>query len=94
MSTAHPSLLEKSEIENLGVPTQILAPENDPMFSPELKEFANTKIPTLGIDYSYEYFPGITHGFAVKGDPNDAAQKEGLERAKRSAVHWFSQYLH
>lgn len=92
--TAHPSLLEKKEIEDLAVPTMILAPENDPQLTPELKEFCNQTIPKLNIQYSYEYFPGLSHGFAVKGDPNDEAAKKGLERAKNAAVYWFHEHLH
>jgi dienelactone hydrolase len=38
VSVAHPSRLEKSEIDVLGVPTQILAPETDQQLTPELKE--------------------------------------------------------
>ncbi|KAF2185588.1 endo-1,3-1,4-beta-D-glucanase [Zopfia rhizophila CBS 207.26] len=94
VSTAHPSMLEKSEIEGLKVPVQILAPETDPMFSPELKEFANKTIPTLGVPYEYVYFPGLVHGFAARGDRNNKAQKDGLERAKRSAVNFFNEFLH
>lgn len=94
VSTAHPSLLEKSEIENLAVPTQILAPEMDPMFNDELKSFANSTIPTLGIDYDYCFFPGLAHGFAIKCDEKDPKAKKGLERAKIQAVCFFSQYLH
>ena len=37
ISTAHPSWLTKEEIEGVGVPVQILAPEIDPVFTPELK---------------------------------------------------------
>src|SRR4051812_31156476 len=33
ISTAHPSLLEKCEIEAVTVPVQILAPEFDPIFT-------------------------------------------------------------
>ncbi|KAK5048020.1 hypothetical protein LTR84_006210 [Exophiala bonariae] len=94
VSTAHPSLLDKSEITNLGVPTQIIAPENDFTLTPELKTFCNEEIPKLGIDYAYEYFPGLTHGFATRGDPTNKLQKDGLERAKNAAVSWFLQYLH
>ncbi|KAI9710353.1 MAG: hypothetical protein M1820_002848 [Bogoriella megaspora] len=93
VSAAHPSLVEKSEIENLSVPTQILAPETDPMFTPDMKAFSNETIPTLGIPYEYVYFPGVMHGFAAKGDPNDPKQKDALERAKNSAVNFFKQYL-
>ncbi|MCJ1246468.1 hypothetical protein MMC30_003675 [Trapelia coarctata] len=94
VSTAHPTLLEKSEIDNLAVPTQVLAPETDPAFTPELKEYCNKVIPRKGIPYSYEYFPGLAHGFAAKGNVKDAKQKEGLERAKRAVVHWFNEFLH
>jgi dienelactone hydrolase len=94
VSVAHPSLLEKSEIDALGVPTQICAPETDNQLTPELKEYCNKVIPGLGLPYQYDYYPGLVHGFAAKGDPNNPLQKEGLERAKNSAVAWFNQFLH
>ncbi|KAF2202443.1 alpha/beta-hydrolase [Delitschia confertaspora ATCC 74209] len=93
-SAAHPSLVEKSEIDGLKVPTQILAPETDPQFTPELKEYSNKVIPTLNIPYEYVYFPGVVHGFAVRGDPKEPTQKAALERAKRSTVNWFNEWLH
>jgi len=94
ISTAHPSALTKEEIDNVGVPVQILAPETDPLFTPELKEYANKVIPTLGVEYDYQYFPEVVHGFAVRGDPNDPKSKKALERAKNAAVSWFIQQLH
>ncbi|OCL13696.1 endo-1,3-1,4-beta-D-glucanase [Glonium stellatum] len=94
ISTAHPSLLTKEEIDKIAVPTQILAPETDPAFTPELKEYSNKVIPQRGVPYAYEYFPGLVHGFAAKGNVNDAKQKEGMERAKRAAVNWFNEFLH
>lgn len=94
ISMAHPSLVTKEEIDNVAVPVQIMAPETDPMFVPELKEHANKVIPTLGVEYDYQYFPGLSHGFAAKGDASDPKQKAGLERAKNAAVMWFTQHLH
>ncbi|KAH7125088.1 endo-1,3-1,4-beta-D-glucanase [Dendryphion nanum] len=93
VSVAHPSLLENAEIEGLKVPVQILAPETDFAFTPELKEVANRVIPTLGVPYEYVYFPGLVHGFSLKGDLNDKKQKDGLERAKRSVVNFFKEFL-
>lgn len=93
ISTGHPSWLEKSEIENVGVPVQILAPEFDAMFTPELKEFSNKVIPTLGVPYDYQYFPGIEHSFATRGDQQSEAQMRALTRAKNTAVYWFRQWL-
>jgi dienelactone hydrolase len=94
ISMAHPSLLDKQEIEAVGVPTQILAPETDTQLTPELKEFCNKTIPALGVEYDYQYFPGLAHGFATRGDMTNPLQKKGLERAKNAAVHWFWQHLH
>jgi dienelactone hydrolase len=93
-AVAHPSLLEKDEIANVGVPVQYLVPETDPMFTPELKEFTLKTLPELNIPFNYDYYPGLVHGFATRGDQSDPKQKEGLERAKNSAVYWFKQYLH
>jgi dienelactone hydrolase len=94
ISMAHPSLVEKSEIDNVKVPVQIAAPEHDHVFTPEMKEYANKVIPTLGVPYEYLYFPGLAHGFAAKGDENNKAQKDGLERAKNAAVGFFKEFLH
>ena len=94
ISTAHPSLSTKEEVEALGVPTQIIAPETDTQLTPEMKDFVNKTIPTLGLEYDYQYFPGLVHGFATRGDHRNHLQKNGLERAKNVAVNWLIQYLH
>lgn len=94
ISTAHPSRLTEEEIQNVGVPVQILSPENDSAYTPELKAFSNKVIPTLGVPYDYSFFPGLVHGFAVKGDPKSEVEMKGLVRAKNAAVYWFKQWLH
>lgn len=94
ISTAHATWLTKSEIEDVAVPVQILAPEIDPEFTPELSEFCNRVISSLGVDYDCQYFPGLTHGFAVRGDRTNEAEMKGLERAKNAAVCWFKLWLH
>lgn len=94
ISTAHPSKLELDEIENVGVPVQILAPENDPIFTPDLKEASNRIIPALGLPYDYQHFPRLEHGFAVRGNIDNRDELEGLVRAKTCAVSWFKYWLH
>ena len=91
---AHPSLLEKAEIDATKVPIQIIAPENDFAFTEELKKYALAKLPELNIPWEYVYFPGVSHGFAARGYPNDPTQKAALEKAKRDAVGFFNEYLH
>jgi dienelactone hydrolase len=94
ISAAHPSILEKAEIDAVKVPVQVLAPENDFAYTEELKAYTVEKLPKTGVEWEYVYFPGLTHGFAARGDPKDPKQKAGLERAKRSAVAFFNEYLH
>jgi dienelactone hydrolase len=87
-------MITKEELANIGVPTQILAPETDPEYTPELKEYTHQVFPTLNIEYDYQFFPGLFHGFAARGDPSNPAQRRGVERAKNAVVHWFSVQLH
>lgn len=94
ISAAHPTFLEKEEIANVGVPIQIIAPEIDPQFTQELKSYSNEIIPTLGVPYDYQYFPGLEHGFATRGDPKIPREREGMQRAKNAAVLWLRQWLH
>jgi dienelactone hydrolase len=93
ISAAHPTFLEKDEMLNVGVPVQIMAPETDPQFTEELKAFAVSEIPKLGLPFDYQYFPGLEHGFSVRGNLKDEAEVKGLERAKRAAVAWFKEWL-
>lgn len=91
--TAHPTELEEAEIANIGVPVQIIAPEKDPIFTEGLKAFSNRVIPSLGVAYDYQHFPRLEHGFAIRGDPDVAGERAGMERAKNVAVMWFQQWL-
>lgn len=54
ISTGHPTWLTKEEIDNIGVPVQILAPEHDDAYTQELKDHSNSVIPTFGIPYDYQ----------------------------------------
>ncbi|KAH6971253.1 putative hydrolase [Ilyonectria sp. MPI-CAGE-AT-0026] len=94
ISTAHPSMLEKHDIANINVPTQIIAPEFDHMFTEELKAYSLQVLPKTGVAYDYQYFPGLEHGFAIRGDPRKNGEREGMERAKNAASLWFRQWLH
>ncbi|KAJ5587460.1 uncharacterized protein N7459_003225 [Penicillium hispanicum] len=94
ISTAHPSWLTEEEIRDVHVPVQILAPEIDPVFTPELKEFSHRIIPSMGLEYDYQYFPGLEHSFAVRGNRANESEMKGLVRAKNAAVYWFKNWLH
>lgn len=94
ISTAHPTWLTQEEIDNIGVPVQILAPEFDPPFTPELKAYANSVIPTKGVPYDYQFFPGVEHAFATRGNPEDEKEKRAMVRGKNAQVAWMREWLH
>jgi dienelactone hydrolase len=94
ISTGHPSWLTKEDIEKVAVPVQILAPEHDPVYTQELKDLSNAVIPTRGVPYQYQFFPGVSHAFCTRGSPEDAAERKAMKIAKDAVVYWFRQFLH
>ena len=93
ISTAHPTWLTKEEMANVGVPVQIVAPEKDSEFTEELKMYAVTEIPRLGVPFDYQYFPGLKHGFVTRGDQEDEEERRAVGRARRAAVAWLREWL-
>ena len=93
VATAHPSMLINKDIDEIAVPVQILAPEFDPIYTPELKQHTLETIPKLGIPFDYQHFPGVEHIFAIRGDPNKKGERDAMTRAKNAAVGWFRQFL-
>ncbi|KAN0096722.1 alpha/beta-hydrolase [Hyaloscypha variabilis] len=94
ISAAHPTWLTKEEIDDIGVPVQILAPEVDPAFTPELKKYANEVVPTKGVPYDYQFFPEVEHGFATRGNPDDEKERRAMVRGKNVQVAWMREWLH
>ncbi|KAF2150504.1 dienelactone hydrolase family protein [Myriangium duriaei CBS 260.36] len=93
ISVAHPSALTKEEIENVGVPVQIHAPEHDPVFNPELKKHALDTLPHSGNVFSYQLYPGQEHGFATRGDQRKSKERQAMTLAKDLTVAWFRNWL-
>ncbi|KAI1099124.1 dienelactone hydrolase family protein [Jackrogersella minutella] len=94
ISTGHPSLLTKNDIDEVAVPVQLLAPENDFMFSSELKSYAFETIQKAGVEFDYRHFPGVEHGGLVRGNEKLPGERLAMVRATNSAVGWFNQILH
>ncbi|KAI1411826.1 dienelactone hydrolase family protein [Hypoxylon sp. FL1857] len=94
ISTGHPSLLTEKDIEEVAVPVQLLAPEHDPMYGPELKKFTFDTVQKNGLEFDYRYFPGVEHGALVRGNEAKAGERFAMVRAKNAAVGWFNQFLH
>ena len=93
ITTGHPSLLTRKDIDEVSVPVQILAPELDPIYTAELKTYSFTKIQELGISFDYQHYPGVEHACFVRGDSTQKGEREAMVRGKNAVVHWFKQFL-
>lgn len=94
ISVGHPSWLTKGEIDNVAVPVQIIAPELDPVFTPDLKEYAWSVVGKKNLPLDYRGFPGVEHSFCTRGNPEDEREKRAMVRAKRAQVEWVKEWLH
>lgn len=93
ITVAHPSLLTKADIDGVGVPVQILAAELDPVYTAELKMHTFTTVPSRGVAFDYQHFPGVVHSCLVRGDERKPGERAAMERGKNAAVAWLRQFL-
>lgn len=93
VSIGHPAWVTEDEISNVGVPTQIIAPEVDGPFNPDLKKFANEELQKKGVMYNYVYFPGVEHRFASQPELDKELWKVSFERAQWQVCAWMKMFL-
>ncbi|KAL2022374.1 hypothetical protein VTK56DRAFT_5441 [Thermocarpiscus australiensis] len=94
IAAGHPSLLTEKDIDEVAVPVQILAPEIDQVYTPELKAYTFSALQRKGVPFDYQHFPGVEHACLVRGDPNRKGEREAMARGKNAAVAWFRRWLH
>jgi dienelactone hydrolase len=96
----HPSNMAfPTDVENLGVPVSIGWGEEDTSTKIEQKgkveaihekaKAAGEKVPE--VEHKV-YRPG-RHGFAVRGNPDDPAERACLEDSEKQALAWFDRWL-
>ncbi|KAM5343470.1 hypothetical protein ACJ41O_012007 [Fusarium nematophilum] len=93
VTAGHPSLLTTEDINGVGVPVQMLAPEVDPPYTAELKLYTFVKLQEAGVPFDYQHFPGVAHACLVRGDKEKEGERAAMERGKNAAVAWMRQYL-
>ena len=93
MSHAHPGTPTEDQIRGIRAPFELIAPEYDPQFPFEWSKLCNEVVPGLGVEYDWQWFPGMKHGFSTKCDEKDERERRGLERAKGAVVGWMRCFL-
>jgi len=97
---SHPSLLEvPGDFEKLKAqsnnPILINSCEEDGMFPPEKQKITDELLGNGQYKPGYvrEYFPGCSHGFAVRGDLSKPEVKAGKEGAFKAAVEFLIKHV-
>ncbi|KAF5102059.1 hypothetical protein D0Z00_000519 [Geotrichum galactomycetum] len=91
-SVFHPSLVEISEVEAIKGSLLISAPDDDYIYTTELRHETEKTLKELGkkgIKYRQVLYNGIGHGFAIRGDISLPLTKYAKERAFNDTVEWF-----
>ncbi|CAK7242704.1 MAG: hypothetical protein STHCBS139747_004202 [Sporothrix thermara] len=93
IATAHPSLVTKQDIDQIVVPTLVLAPEIDNLYTPELKQYTLETLPKNGVALDYLHFPGIVHGALIRGDQIEVSDRLALVRSNAATINFFKTNL-
>lgn len=91
ITAGHPTWLTKKDIDEVAVPVQILAPEIDPVYTPELKTHTFETVQKIGVPFDYHFFPGVSHACFTRGDNTKVGELEAMVRGKNAAVGWINQ---
>jgi dienelactone hydrolase len=90
---AHPSRLTTDELKAVAGPLSIGAAETDAQFPAPKRVEAEGALQALKLPYQINLYGGVSHGFAVRANVADKAQKYAKEEAYLQAVRWFDTWL-
>lgn len=93
ISIGHPSLLTKSDIDQVAVPVQVLAPEHDAAYTAELKTYTFETCIKQGIPFVYQHFPGVEHSCFVRGDERKPHERKAMVQGKKAVVDWLRGFI-
>lgn len=92
-SIFHPSFVTIEEIQEIKGPLLITAPDDDTLYTTQLRRETEDALKELGetkgIKYRQNLLHGIGHGFAARGDISDPWIKYSKEKAVRDSIEWF-----
>ncbi|XP_051208107.1 endo-1,3;1,4-beta-D-glucanase [Lolium perenne] len=91
---SHPSFVTVDDIKEVKCPIAVLGAEIDRTSPPELvKQFEQVLSSNSEIGSFVKIFPGVSHGWAVRYDSDDAAAVKNAEEALKDMTDWFNKNL-
>lgn len=91
--TAHPSFVEREELEGIMGPLSISAAETDQIFPAAKRHETEEILLKMNVPYQINLFSDVQHGFAVRTDISKKREKFAKEQAFLQAVAWFNEYV-
>mmetsp|Transcript_12414 Transcript_12414/g.20160 ORF Transcript_12414/g.20160 Transcript_12414/m.20160 type:complete len:142 (-) Transcript_12414:685-1110(-) len=91
---AHPSKVAfPADIEKISKPGLYLCAEVDGLFNDELREKTKAYLSSHGKSAEFVFYPGTSHGFAVRGNSQDETVRKAREDACHKAADFFKKHL-
>lgn len=90
---AHPSLLGDDEIRAVAKPVAVAAAETDSLLNATARSNLEVLLKETGERYQVNLYSGTQHGFAVRANLTNPAERYGKEEAFVQAVRWFDTFL-
>ncbi|KAA8917265.1 hypothetical protein TRICI_000603 [Trichomonascus ciferrii] len=86
---AHPSFVTIDEVKAIKTPIILAAAETDSIYTDDLRLESEKILKEIGATYFLTRASGVSHGFAVRGDPNDKMQAFARKKACQDFIQWF-----
>ncbi|KAH7410447.1 dienelactone hydrolase [Phaeosphaeria sp. MPI-PUGE-AT-0046c] len=90
---AHPSFVEREELQGIEGALSIAAAEVDEIFTVAKRYETEEILTKKKATYQIFLYSGVEHGFAVKGHMSTAKARFAKEQAFLQAVAWFDEYV-
>ncbi|KAJ7580257.1 Alpha/Beta hydrolase protein [Mycena floridula] len=89
---AHPSALSEEQFASVTKPLFLSCAETDRPFPAEARRKAEDMLVAAKKQYCIQVFSGVSHGFAVRGNPDVPDERWAKEESARGIIGWFSRF--
>ncbi|TDL17437.1 alpha/beta-hydrolase [Rickenella mellea] len=88
----HPAFLNEEHFHNMRVPLLLSCAETDSTFGLENRRRAEDILVEAKRTYHFQVFSGVTHGFAIRGNPEVENERWAKEESARGIITWFERF--
>ncbi|KAK4379910.1 hypothetical protein RND71_001772 [Anisodus tanguticus] len=90
----HPGPITVDEINEVKVPTAILAAEHDHIFPLDQAKLLGDALSAKSeIESFVKIFPGVEHGWTVRYNVEDESATKVTEEAQKDMLNWFTKFI-